>query len=151
MYLNLSPFLVGFAFARGQGDALKTFFVKGVLLGLKPLILVVVIVISVISLDLVKALNTLIIEQQFDNFFAITMTQETLSTAYAFSDNGLLFIKGAIALLISIIASAIVCYVVFNGASIIASIIGIDEKTSGDVQNSVGNQVEQRSSRLSKM
>lgn len=151
VYLNLSPFLVGFAFARGQADTLKAYFVKGVFLGLKPLLLVVSIVISVISLDLVKALNTLIIKQQFDNFFAITMTQETLSTAYAFSDNGLLFIKGAIALLISIIASLIVLYVVFNGASIIASIIGIDEKTSGDVQNSVGSQIEQRSSSFSRM
>ncbi|MDD2384568.1 MAG: hypothetical protein PHN18_10300 [Sulfurospirillaceae bacterium] len=151
IYLNLAPFLAAFAFARGQTEQLKAFFTKGVLIGLKPLILVISIIMGVIGLDLVKAFNLLIIEEQFNNFFAITMTQETLSTAYAFSDYGLLFLKGFIALIISITAAIIVFYVVLNGADVITRILGIDEKTSGDTQNVVGNQIEQKTSRFSKM
>ncbi|MCD8478169.1 MAG: hypothetical protein LRY68_10050 [Sulfurospirillum sp.] len=56
------------------------------------------------------------------------MTQETLSTAYAFSDYGLLFLKGFIALIISITAAIIVFYVVLNGSDVITRILGIDEK-----------------------
>ena len=151
IYLNLAPFLAAFAFARGQTEQLKAFFTKGVLIGLKPLILVISIIMGVIGLDLVKALNLLIIEEQFNNFFAITMTQETLSTAYAFSDYGLLFLKGFIALIISITAAIIVFYVVLNGSDVITRILGIDEKTSGDTQNVVGSQIEQKTSRFSKM
>lgn len=151
IYLNLAPFLAAFAFARGQTEQLKAFFTKGVLIGLKPLILVISIIMGVIGLDLVKALNLIIIEEQFNNFFAITMTQEALSTAYAFSDYGLLFLKGFIALIISITAAIIVFYVVLNGADVITRILGIDEKTSGDTQNVVGNQIEQKTSRFSRM
>ena len=151
IYLNLSPFVAAWAFAKGQSDALKSFFIKGVILAIKPLVLVISIVISVIGLDLVKALNLLIIEKQFNNFFAITMTQNTLSTAYAFSDDGLLFIKGFIGIVISVVASIIVFYIVLNGSDVIARILGIDDKVSSDTQNTIGNQIDQRSSRLSKM
>lgn len=151
IYLNLAPFLAAFAFARGQTEQLKAFFTRGVLIGLKPIILIISIIVGVIGLDLIKALNLLIIEEQFNNFFAITMTQETLSTAYAFSDYGLLFLKGFIALIISITAAIIVFYVVLNGSDVITRILGIDEKTSGDTQNVVGSQIEQKTSRFSKM
>ena len=151
IYLNLSPFVAAWAFAKGQNDALKSFFIKGVILAIKPLVLVISIVISVIGLDLVKALNLLIIEKQFNNFFAITMTQNTLSTAYAFSDDGLLFIKGFIGIVISVVASIIVFYIVLNGSDVIARILGIDERTSSDTQNTIGNQVDQKTSRFSKM
>lgn len=151
IYLNLSPFVAAWAFAKGQNDALKSFFIKGVALGIKPITLVISIVISVIGLDLVKALNLLIIEKQFNNFFAITMTQNTLSTAYAFSDDGLLFIKGFIGIVISVVASIIVFYIVLNGSDVIARILGIDERTSSDTQNTIGNQVDQKTSRFSKM
>lgn len=151
IYLNLSPFVAAWAFAKGQSDQLKSFFIKGVILGIKPLILVISIVISVIGLDLVKALNLLIIEKQFNNFFAITMTQNTLSTAYAFSDYGLLFLKGFIGIVISLAAAIIVFYIVLNGSDVIARILGIDDKISSDTQNTIGNQVDQKTSRFSKI
>lgn len=151
VYLNLSPFVATWALAKGQNDQLKTFFVKGIFIGLKPLILVISIVLSVIGLDLIKALNLFLIEKQFNNFFAITMTQETLSIAYAFSDDGLLFLKGFIALAISIASGIIVFYIVLNGADVIQRILGIDERTGGDAQTTLGNQVEQKTSRFSKM
>ena len=151
LYLNLAPFLAAFAFARGQTEQLKAFFTKGILIGLKPLILVISIIMGVIGLDLVKALNLLIMEDQFNSFFSLTMQKETLSTAYAFSDYGLLFLKGFISLIISITAAIIVFYVVLNGSDVITRILGIDEKTSGDTQNVVGSQIEQKTSRFSKM
>ena len=79
------------------------------------------------------------------------MTQNTLSTAYAFSDDGLLFIKGFIGIVISVVASIIVFYIVLNGSDVIARILGIDERTSSDTQNTIGNQVDQKTSRFSKM
>ena len=42
-------------------------------------------------------------------------------------------------------------YVVLNGSDVITRILGIDEKTSGDTQNVVGSQIEQKTSRFSKM
>lgn len=151
IYLNLSPFVAAWAFAKGQSDQLKSFFIKGIILGTKPLVLVTSTVISVIGLDLVKALNLLIIEKQFNNFFAITMTQNTLSTAYVFSDYGLLFLKGFIGIVISIAAAIIVFYIVFSGSEVIARILGIDDKISSDAQNTIGNQVDQKTSRFSRM
>ena len=151
VYLNLAPFLAAFAFAKGQTEALKGFFTKGIMMGFKPLIVVISIIISVVGLDLIKALNLLIIEEQFNNFFAITMTQKTLSSAYAFSDYGLLFLKCFIALVISIASAVIVFYVVLNGSDVMARILGIDEKTSGDTQSVVGNQVEQKTARATKI
>lgn len=150
IYLNVSPYIAVWAFSRGQADALKSFFVRGVVIGLRPLILVVSIALCAVGLDLMRALNTLLIEEQFDNFFNITMVQNQLSTAYMFSDHGLLFIKGFIAIAISLLGVVVAFYTVFNSTEMILKILGVEDKSSGDAQTAIGSQVDQKSSRISR-
>ncbi|MBV5277726.1 MAG: hypothetical protein J0647_01525 [Campylobacteraceae bacterium] len=150
IYLNVSPYIAVWAFSKGQADALKSFFIRGVVIGLRPLILVVSIALCAVGLDLMRALNTLLIDEQFDNFFNITMVQNQLSTAYMFSDYGLIFIKGFIAIAISLLGVVVAFYTVFNSTEMILKILGVEDKSSGDAQTAIGSQVDQKSSRISR-
>lgn len=138
VYLFVSPYIVLFALSRGQDEKVKDFLIKGAVLITKPLILVFSIIICVIAIDLLHIVTSMLIEQQFNSFFNITMNQDKLTTTYMFSDYGLLFLKGFIALAMSLAGAVMAFYIVFYGSDIVTKMLGLNDSQTSDTQSVVG-------------
>lgn len=138
VYLFVSPYIALFALSRGQDEKVKDFLIKGAVLITKPLILVFSIIICVIAIDLLHLITSMLIEQQFNSFFNITMNQDKLTTTYMFSDYGLLFLKGFIALAMSLAGAVMAFYIVFYGSDIVTKMLGLNDSQTSDTQSVVG-------------
>lgn len=138
VYLFVSPYIALFALSRGQDEKVKDFLIKGAVLITKPLILVFSIIICVIAIDLLHIVTSMLIEQQFNSFFSITMNQDKLTTTYMFSDYGLLFLKGFIALAMSLAGAVMAFYIVFYGSDIVTKMLGLNDSQTSDTQSVVG-------------
>lgn len=143
IYINVSPFLASWAFARGQTNQLKTFGIRGVIIALKPIVLVITIAFATIGLDLLYSLQTLLITEQFDNFFNMTMITSNVQE-YILGDHGLLFFKGTVSIFINTSAMILAFYIVFKGADLVVyKILGLPQN-GGDVQSTIGDSVQNK-------
>lgn len=144
----ISPFLIVWI-AINEESAIKKFLVKGISLSTRPITLAISIILCIVFLDLFASITNLLLDEQFANFFNVTMGQDKLSVAYNFSDFGLFFVKGFFALAISIIGVVLSFYITFNGVDIMLKFLGISEDM-GDAQGVIGKEVDNRGGQYSR-
>lgn len=151
IYYLVIPFLIAFAFATSQGELIKNFMRNGLILAIKPLLIVVSIVMALFAKEFFETMNYALVNWQFEPMFAITQNVDlsTLSSftsnisTYALADFGLVFFKGFLILANSIIGIIVVFYLVLNGANMILDMFGVRD-ASFDVQSGIGSQVDNK-------
>ncbi|MCK9454227.1 hypothetical protein [Sulfurimonas sp.] len=141
LYYMVTPFLVAFAMASQQGEVIKKFLKTGVFLAFKPLMLVISIVIAIFATEFLGNLNNLLIDWNFDNLkFLFTKVDTELMY--------LMILKEFLHIVNSIVIAFLAFYLVFNGSDMILNLIGLKD-VSVDVQTSVGDKIDNKSSKYS--
>lgn len=141
IYYLVTPFLVAFALASNQTELIKKFLKTGVILAFKPLMLVVSIVIAIFATEFLGNLNNLLIDWNFDNLkFLFTKVDTDLMY--------LMILKELMHIVNSIVIAFLAFYLVFNGSDMILNLIGLKD-VSVDVQGSVGDKIDSKSSKYS--
>ncbi len=141
IYYLVTPYLVAFALASNQTELIKKFLKTGVILAFKPLMLVVSIVIAIFATEFLGNLNNLLIDWNFDNLkFLFTKVDTDLMY--------LMILKEFLHIVNSIVIAFLAFYLVFNGGDMILNLIGLKD-VSVDVQGSVGDKIDSKSSKYS--
>lgn len=141
LYYLVTPFLVAFALASNQTELIKKFLKTGLVLAFRPLMLVVSIVIAIFATEFLGNLNNLLIDWNFDNLkFLFTKVDTDLMY--------LMILKEFLHIVNSIVIAFLGFYLVFNGSDMILNLIGLKD-VSVDVQGSVGDKIDSKSSKYS--
>ncbi|MBN2963848.1 hypothetical protein JWV37_03555 [Sulfurospirillum sp. T05] len=150
VYLFISPYMVVWMLSNSEEDAIRKFLVKGLVIWSRPLTLAISVVLCVVFLDLFGAITDLLVDEQFANFFNITMSQGVASATYNFADFGLFFVKGFFSVAIAIIGVVLSFYITFNGAEILLKMLGVGEESGGDAQGIIGREIDNRGGQYSR-
>lgn len=150
VYMFVSPYMVVWMLANSEEDAIRKFLVKGLVIWSRPLTLAISVVLCVVFLDLFRAITDLLLDEQFANFFNITMQQGIASVSYNFADFGLFFVKGFFSVAIAIIGVVLSFYISFNGAEILLKMLGVGEESGGDAQGIIGREIDNRGGQYSR-
>ena len=150
VYVFVSPYMVLWMLANSEEDAIRKFLTKGLVIWSRPLTLAISVVLCVVFLDLFRAVTDLLIDEQFANFFHITMQQGVASVTYNFADFGLFFVKGFFSVAIAIIGVVLSFYITFNGAEILLKMLGVGEESGGDAQGIIGREIDNRGGQYSR-
>ncbi|MFV0562204.1 hypothetical protein [Malaciobacter mytili] len=153
IYYLVIPFLIAFAFATSQSELIKNFMKNGLILAIKPLLIVISIVMALFAKEFFETMNYTLVNWQFEPMFAMTQSVDLSSfsnfksniATYVFADFGLIFFKGFLILANSVIGIIVVFYLVLNGANMILDMFGVRD-ASFDVQSSIGSQVDGKTS-----
>jgi hypothetical protein len=169
IFYLISPFIAIYALSTNQIEVIKSFLQRFLALSFKPVLIVVSVVIAIFANELIKSIGRYITHKTFDTYFTITAfdrsvgdykhdestttlskladyTSHAIDVSMQFTDYGLVFFKGMLNVGTQVLATLIVFYLVFYGATMILNMFGM--KDSGiDAQDSVGQTMEGRTSR----
>jgi len=162
VYYLVAPFLIAFAFATTQLDIVKNFLKVGLILSFKPLLFVISVVLALWAKDFFENMNFMITSWQFDQMFALTHLEgeKTIQSFmngnwlegtksginFTFIDIGLIFLKGFLLISNLLIGTAVIFYLILNGASMILDMFGIKDAQI-DTQGSIGQSIDNRASK----
>jgi len=147
IYTYLSPYLVVYIFSTQQTEKVKKFLVKGILLAMKPLLIVLSVVVTIVVIRFIDILSVTIIQNEFTLLMKIARNgmDFTSNPNINLVDIILLIIKGTVALSAKIISIFMSVYMILKGPDIILSVLGIDDGGTGvDIKEHVGQDIDNK-------
>ena len=139
VYYYVSPFLLAYALGSQQTEALRSFISRGVVLALKPIMIVLSIVVALVAVDLTQEILN----------FTEDVIMQNLITTYDVSGWKFImftFFQGLFHVISLVVKSAMAFVLVFKGSDIIMALFGF--KDSGvNVKEVIGADIEKGTSK----
>ena len=139
VYYYVSPFLLAYALGSQQTEALRSFISRGVVLALKPIMIVLSIVVALVAVDLTQEILN----------FTEDVIMQNLITTYDVSGWKFImftFFQGLFHVISLVVKSAMAFVLVFKGSDIIMALFGF--KDSGvSVKEVIGADIEKGTSK----
>ena len=140
VYTLISPFYVVYVFASQQKESIIAFFVRGIVIIFKPVLIVLSIVIAILATELITSIGYTLTNEIFTFF-----TKNDIASSFTLSSMIISFLHGMVDLAIAIITTLFSFYFIFKGSNLILSVFGysgggIDShEVVGEVEQKIGH------------
>lgn len=140
VYTLISPFYVVYVFASQQKESIINFFVRGIVIIFKPVLIVISIVIAILATELITSIGYTLTNEIFTFF-----TKNDLASSFSLSSMIISFLHGMVDLAIAIITTLFSFYFIFKGSNLILAVFGyhgggIDShEVVGEVEQKIGH------------
>jgi hypothetical protein len=140
VYTLISPFYVVYVFASQQKESIIAFFVRGIVIIFKPVLIVLSIVVAILATELITSIGYILTNEIFTFF-----TKNDIASSFTLSSMIISFLHGMVDLAIAIITTLFSFYFIFKGSNLILSVFGysgggIDShEVVGEVEQKIGH------------
>ena len=138
IYFFVSPFILAYALGSQQTEVIRSFIARGVVMSLKPIMLVLSIVITLVALDLTMELLSFTEDVILQNMI-------TINDVSGFKFIMFTFFQGLFHVIALVVTSIMAFTLVFKGADMILALFGfkesgtnVKEVVGGDIENKAG-------------